>query len=320
MNTKSLLNDSAALVYRDKTLGELALLPSGAIVDIGGVTGPNFTIGGKGVILSDGTASDGSGSGGALFKPTTQIVYNNTAGEALTVCTSGKDIVWQATNGRQLRFDADTGQVDITGDLIVHGTTTTVIRSSIETDRVAIRAIDATYVPLIMEPQVGVVPVLDVVDIKVLHGGESVLRVDKDGETHITTIHTDKINDKELPGYFTELDNHLSLTAPGIRHTAEQISAANLARATVQGVLELMQAQIIALQASSGLQLIEFPFATPSTAWTVRHNRNTKKVMVTIYDGNDEEIIPDSIKITDGNIIEILWDVEQVGRVVIAVN
>ncbi|WP_300760149.1 hypothetical protein [Janthinobacterium sp.] len=320
MNTKSLLNDSESLLYRDKTLGEMAILPPGAIVDIGGVTGPNFTIGGKGVILSDGTTSDGSGSGGILFKPTTQIVYNNTAGEALTVCTSGKDIVWQATNGRQLRFDADTGQVDITGDLIVHGTTTTVIRSSIETDRVAIRAIDATYVPLIMEPQVGVVPVLDVVDIKVLHGGESVFRVDKDGETHITTIHTDKINDKELPGYFTELDNHLSLTAPGIRHTADQISAANMARATVQGVLELMQAQIIALQASSGLQLIEFPFTEPSTAWNVRHNRNTKKVMVTIYDENDEEIIPDSVKIADGNLIEILWDVEQAGRVVIAVN
>lgn len=43
-------------------LGEQGLLPDGGIINAGGVEGPNFTIGGKAVIFSDGTASDGSGT------------------------------------------------------------------------------------------------------------------------------------------------------------------------------------------------------------------------------------------------------------------
>lgn len=42
-------------------LGELARLPDGGVINAGGVEGPNFSIGGKAVILADGTASDGSG-------------------------------------------------------------------------------------------------------------------------------------------------------------------------------------------------------------------------------------------------------------------
>lgn len=42
-------------------LGELGRLPDGGIVNIGGVQGPNFTVGDKGVILDDGSSSsDGS--------------------------------------------------------------------------------------------------------------------------------------------------------------------------------------------------------------------------------------------------------------------
>jgi hypothetical protein len=42
-------------------LGELGRLPDGGIINAGGVEGPHFTIGGKAVIMSDGTASDGTG-------------------------------------------------------------------------------------------------------------------------------------------------------------------------------------------------------------------------------------------------------------------
>jgi len=42
-------------------LGELGRLPDGGVINAGGVEGPNFSIGGKAVILADGTASDSSG-------------------------------------------------------------------------------------------------------------------------------------------------------------------------------------------------------------------------------------------------------------------
>lgn len=42
-------------------LGEQGRLPPGGIINAGGVEGPDFRVGGKAVILADGTASDGSG-------------------------------------------------------------------------------------------------------------------------------------------------------------------------------------------------------------------------------------------------------------------
>ena len=48
------------IVHLDE-LGEQGRLPPGGIINAGGVEGPNFRIGGKAVILADGTASDGSG-------------------------------------------------------------------------------------------------------------------------------------------------------------------------------------------------------------------------------------------------------------------
>jgi hypothetical protein len=49
------MNDKVLkLLYLNRDLGETGLLPDGAIVNIGGVSGDNFTIGGKGVMLADG--------------------------------------------------------------------------------------------------------------------------------------------------------------------------------------------------------------------------------------------------------------------------
>ena len=48
------------VVHLDE-LGEQGRLPAGGIINAGGTEGPNFTVGGKAVIFSDGTSSDGSG-------------------------------------------------------------------------------------------------------------------------------------------------------------------------------------------------------------------------------------------------------------------
>jgi hypothetical protein len=48
-------------VIHIEELGEQGRLPDGGLINAGGVEGPNFTVGGKAIILADGTASDGSG-------------------------------------------------------------------------------------------------------------------------------------------------------------------------------------------------------------------------------------------------------------------
>lgn len=56
-------------------LGELGLAPDGGVINIGGVVGPNFTVGGKSVVLSDGTTS-GDGTGG-IVAPTPIYAYEH---------------------------------------------------------------------------------------------------------------------------------------------------------------------------------------------------------------------------------------------------
>lgn len=56
-------------------LGELGLAPDGGVINIGGVIGPNFTVGGKSVVLSDGTIS-GDGAGG-ISVPTPIYAYEH---------------------------------------------------------------------------------------------------------------------------------------------------------------------------------------------------------------------------------------------------
>jgi len=100
--------------------GELAQAPSGAILDIGGVLGPNFFVNGKPLLFADGTATDGSVVAGANVD--LQAVYNNSGLEAFIQTAPNKDITFRAVNGNELRFDGDTGLTRITGDLQVQGT------------------------------------------------------------------------------------------------------------------------------------------------------------------------------------------------------
>ena len=56
-------------------LGELGLAPDGGVINIGGVIGPNFTVGGKSVVLSDGTLS--GDSSGTVLAPTPIYAYEH---------------------------------------------------------------------------------------------------------------------------------------------------------------------------------------------------------------------------------------------------
>lgn len=105
-------------VYLANHLGELAKLPDGSIINIGGVVGPNFTVGGKPLIFADGTATDGSG--GLELNSTLQNTYDKSA-EAIINLSEDKHLVFQSTNEQYVEFDANTGQVTITGDLVVQG-------------------------------------------------------------------------------------------------------------------------------------------------------------------------------------------------------
>jgi hypothetical protein len=57
---------------------------------------------------------------------------------------------------------------------------------------------------------------------------------------------------------------------------------------------------------------------TSVTSTTVNHNFGTKNVLVSVYDGNDQQVIPASITTTDNNNIDITFAEVTTGRAVVA--
>ena len=57
---------------------------------------------------------------------------------------------------------------------------------------------------------------------------------------------------------------------------------------------------------------------TSVSSKSVIHNFGTKNVLVSVYNSNDEQIIPSSITTTDLNTVDILFDITSSGRVVVA--
>lgn len=118
-------------VYHVEALGEQAVVPDGAILNIGGVAGPTFTVGGKALLFADGTSTS---TDVVTRADDFQSVYERSVGEAFIDLSSGKDLVLEAVNGKQLRFDADTGTLTLTGQLVVLGSSQTVVAKNVYVD------------------------------------------------------------------------------------------------------------------------------------------------------------------------------------------
>lgn len=314
-------NDALNLIYLIENLGEYGRVPSGAIVNIGGVAGPGFTVGGKSLMFADGTSTDGSGAG-ALKTDFQNVYINSTGAEAKIDFISGKDFVLEAVNNKQFRFDADTGDVTITGNLTVYGETTEIVKAAVETDRVTIIQSAGDYVPFLMEPLVGVVPVSNVVDIKIAHGGESVFSISATGETFVKNLRTGLINGIDLGELASKINTHLDNT--GIKHTAKQISVDTtglepIVGTNVQEALESVSQIVNTLTSRDvgDVQGFEHNQITPSATWVISHNQTTKRVHMTVWDAEDEQLLPDSITIFDANTIVVRFGTPIVGRAIL---
>lgn len=110
------MNDKVLkLLYLNRDLGETGLLPDGAIVNIGGVAGDNFTVGGKGIMLADGSTT---GPGGTNLV-TLQKVYDNSDTGNL-ILNPDKGISFTGTTNSGLKISGLTGNVNIDADLTIN--------------------------------------------------------------------------------------------------------------------------------------------------------------------------------------------------------
>lgn len=306
-------------VYLVDALGELARLPDGAIINIGGTSGPTFTVAGKPLLFADGTATDGSVVPGFQI-PDFQTVYGASVGEAFIDFTSGKDFVLHAVNNKEFRFDADTGLVTITGDLTVLGDTTAVITTSVMTDKVIIHQTAGNYIPFVMEPVSGVTPSVNVVDIKVAYGGASVFTIDPAGVTHISNLDVGLVNGVDFSAFKQAFDDHVSISSPGVKHTAAQISVdpASLTPLVGNNVQEVLESVAQAISSGIGsVQGFELVQTTASDVWYAIHNGGTRRVQITVWDENDEIVYPERVSAANDNSVTIFFNTPMTGRAVL---
>lgn len=220
-------------VYIVDHLGELAKLPDGSIINIGGVAGPNFTVGGRPLIFADGSSTDGSD--GLNLNISLQNAYDKSV-EALIELSNSKDLAFKAENGNQLIIDSATGTVTITGDLVVQG----------------------------------------------------------------------------------ELIGDLSFAALDISANTENLTF--VTGSNVQEALESIdQAFKNIVAGESTVRPFEHVQDQASNIWIIPHNRNSRRIQMSIWDIHDELIFSDYVKIVDNNTVVITFSTPVVGRAVLMI-
>jgi hypothetical protein len=103
------------LLYLNQELGETGLTPNGAIVNIGGVSGSQFTIGGKGVVLADGTTTGPMGTSVI----TLQHAYDSSETGELKL-DSNKNLALVGANTTGIKIRGANGAVNIDSHLTIN--------------------------------------------------------------------------------------------------------------------------------------------------------------------------------------------------------
>jgi hypothetical protein len=322
-------------IYLVPELGEYARLADGGIINAGGVAGPKFTVGGKPLLFADGTATDGTVV--SSIHVDFQAAYGNSLNTAFVDFSPGKDFVLQSVNKKQFRFNADTGDVSITGNLVVVGSATTTINAAVASDRVAIHQTSGSYTPFIIEPRGGITPTVNVADIKVVAGGASVFTISATGTTYIKDLQTGLINGIDLSALNSKvialqssdlsainavgdaLNKHTDLTDSKIKHTAKQISVRtdllpNITGSNIQEAIESISSKLTAI--AGNIRGYEHIQQVVSGIWIVNHGGNTKRIQITLWDSNDEQIFADT-KIQDANTVVISLNPPITGRAIL---
>lgn len=289
-------------------------LPNGGIINAGGTTHNTFTVNGKGLLFDDGTST---APGGGSVGTTLQTVYDNSPvvdGQTGITLTSEKDFVIKDpfSGGNYFSIAASDGEVKINGNLVVTGSTTTVNTTVTEGNTLKLSPNTPIITPFIIEPDIGINPVVDLVTIRRTFGAAPVFRIDANGNMVSTKDFTisGKINGIDIVELSDNFQKHLSGDI-SFRHPAEDVDIYPISTipgaVNVQQALTYIGANLNNGGGSGGGNTFGFTHEQliPSTIWTVVHGRQTLRANVQVWDENFEMVIPANIKIIDGNTIQI---------------
>lgn len=309
------------VIEQDGTYG---MLPNGGIINAGGTASSTFTVNGKGLLFDDGTSTSGTTNSSA----TLQTVYNNSQnnnGSAGIILSPGKDFAIKDpySDGNYFTVSSLDGTVHVNGNLIVTGSTTTVNTIVTEGNSIKLSPSTGTVSPLLIEPDLGISPIVDLVTIRRIYGGAPVFRIAANGNIISTTNLTigGNINGINITSLNMSVNNHASGVV-GYQHPATDVTITpiqNIPNTTnVQGALDYLSSHMTGGNNSTGnVYGFGYTQATPATQWTISHMGHTFRLQVTIYDNAYEQITPHKVHIIDLNTAQVLFTSPQSGSAVI---
>lgn len=295
----------------------------------------------KSVILADGTLSN-TGLIASILN--FQTMYNNTdvSGHCEINLTSAKNIQFvNLIDNTFLIFNSDTGNLQISGDLVVGGTTTVVDSVITSYGELLISPTSNTLQGLVIEPADGVTPILPLMRVKKIFGGSDVFTIGSNGTTTLQSLVVNDdltVSGVIINGDYSIVKNslfgHIG-TNSIIKHNAVEIGVdeySNPSAVNIQTVVEdidsristatsqinAMSTRVSAIE-DVGATLIGYIHvqATPSQSWTIGHNKGNRNVVVAVYNADNMLIIPQSIDTTSTNSILITFDAAHSGRAVL---
>lgn len=303
--------------YVVEGIGEVGRLPDGAIINIGGTAGPTFTVDGRALLFSDGTATDG-GAGLSAFN--LQVTYNASASPAKIDLVSGKDFVLNAVNSKKFIFDAGSGTVTIEGDLNVLGASSVIEGTISNLDQVNINPPLPTTVGLIIAPMAGITPSVNLMEVKGSATGPVVFGIGPTGTTSVSDI----VIAGTLNGVpVAQLIGHIDALLTPAKHSAAQVSfddsaLTNISGDDVQEAIESIDSKLNLLSVGNVIGY-EHVQVTPSAIWTITHGANSQRVQATIWDEDNSAILPDTLAIITPDMVRVVFSSPQVGRAILMI-
>lgn len=308
--------------------GIFGQLPDDGIINAGGTSNPTFTVNGKGLVFDDGTST---GGGSAM---TLQKIYDISPidfdpdddpdtlnGEVWITLAEGKDLVIRdPDDGTFMKLSGSDGKVTIVGELEVTGTTTTINTNEVESDHWVLSPSAASTIALSVRPDLGVTPLVDLVRVYKTFAGTPVVRIDKDGNLVLTQniVTSGLVDGVDVSVLNTTVSTHQN--ASGAKHAAANISITAIedlpGHTTVQQALDTLAA---AMNPGGGANAFGHSHTQVSAddTWTIVHNGNTLNVTVTIFDDDEEQVIPNSVQIINVNTVEVTFGSPMSGRAVV---
>lgn len=305
--------------------GVFTQLATGAIINAGGTSHPVWTVGGRGLLFDDGTSTSPGSTTVALSLQSIYDISPSIAGSTRIKLSTGKDFVIADDTDNNLFFkiDAETGKVTITGDFEVLGSSSTINTVIQDSDHWLISPKLGSTTALKIEPDFGVIPIVDLVSVRRTFGTPPVFRIDSSGNLIATTNLTvgGLINGVDVVQTKNNLDSHLA-GDPGFRHLAGDIDVMPIATLPgVQNVQEALEAINTKVDnggsSTSNVQGYEHIQITESSTWIIVHNKNSMRVQCTIYNDDWEQVLPDRVKIIDANTAYVYFAEGMTGRAMI---